>query len=116
MKNFDGLRNCSRKCMNNKTQCKDQTCRLWQDYPDEYNCTLVSVYENGPMTLREVAEREHLSFARIKQIESKALKKLKSLNLIGCFRFQCYYRKMLLFIFEVLSLHKENLQWLVRNY
>ena len=61
--------------------------KMWQDYPNEYNCTLVSVYENGPMTLREVAEREHLSFARIKQIESKALKKLKSLNLIGCFRF-----------------------------
>ena len=83
----DGLRECSRECMKKKKQCKDTDCRLWQDYPDEYNCTLISVYENGPMTLREVADREHLSFARIKQIESAALKKLKSLNLIGCFRF-----------------------------
>ena len=83
----DGLRECSRECMKKKKQCIESECRLWQDYPDEYNCTLVSVYEQGPMTLREVAEREHLSFARIKQIETKALKKLKSLNLIECFRF-----------------------------
>ena len=87
MKNFDGLRECSRKCMRKKKQCKDTECRLWQDYPDEFNCTLISVHQHGPMTLREVAEREHLSFARIKQIETKALQKLKSLNLISCFRF-----------------------------
>ena len=83
MKNFDGLRECARKCMSKKKQCKEIDCRLWQDYPDEYNCTLVSVHEHGPMTLRQVAEREQLSFARIKQIETKALKKLKSLNLIS---------------------------------
>ena len=87
MKNFDGLRECARKCMNKKKQCKEKECRLWQDYPAEYNCTLISIHEHGSMTLREVAEREHLSFARIKQIETKALRKLKSLNLIGCFRF-----------------------------
>ena len=57
------------------------------NYSDEYNCTLISVHEHGQMTLREVADREHLSFARIKQIETKALKKLKSLNLIDAFRF-----------------------------
>ena len=83
----DGLRECSRKCMKRKKQCKETKCRLWQDYPEEYNCTLISDFEHGPMTLREVADREHLSFARIKQIESKALKKLKSLNLIDAFRF-----------------------------
>ena len=87
MKKIDGLRGCTRKCMRRKKQCKEKECRLWQDFPDEYNCTLVSVYEHGSMTLREVAEREHLSFARIKQIETKALKKLKMLNLISCFRF-----------------------------
>jgi hypothetical protein len=87
MKNVDGLRECSRRCMKRKKECKDTGCRLWIDFPDEYNCTLISVYENGPMTLREVAERHGISFARVKQIETKALKKLKSLNLIGCFRF-----------------------------
>ena len=83
----DGLRQCSRTCMKEKAECSQKDCRLWIDFPKEYNCTLVSVYEHGPMTLREVAEREHLSFARIKQIETKALKKLKTLNLISCFRF-----------------------------
>ena len=78
---------CKMNSMLKKKECKETECRLWQDYPDEYNCTLISVYEHGSMTLREVAEREHLSFARIKQIETKALKKLKSLTLIGCFRF-----------------------------
>jgi len=84
---IDGLRACSRACMDKKKPCQETDCRLWQDFPAEQNCTLVSVYEHGSMTLREVAEREHLSFARIKQIETKALKKLKSLNLISCFRF-----------------------------
>ncbi len=87
MKNFDGLRSCSRKCIKKKKQCKDTSCRLWQDFPSDFNCTLISVHENGPMTLRAIADTEKLSFARIKQIESAALKKLKSLNLIGCFRF-----------------------------
>jgi hypothetical protein len=87
MKKVDGLRECARECMRRKKKCKEVHCRLWQDYPDEYNCTLVSVHDHGPMTLREIAEREHLSFARIKQIETKALKKLKSLNLIEAFRF-----------------------------
>ncbi len=70
-----------------RNNAKKQNVDYGKIIPDEYNCTLVSVYEHGPMTLREVAEREHLSFARIKQIETKALKKLKSLKLIGCFRF-----------------------------
>ena len=76
MKNFDGLRECSRKCMKKRRQCKETECRLWQDYPDEYNCTLISVHEHGSMTLREVADRIGVSFVRIKQIEDKALKKI----------------------------------------
>jgi len=63
--------------MKTGTSCKVDECRHWINYPKEFNCCLVSVYENGPMTLRQVAERIHLSFARIKQIESKALQKIK---------------------------------------
>jgi DNA-directed RNA polymerase sigma subunit (sigma70/sigma32) len=37
----------------------------------------VAVYEHGPLTLAEVAKREGLSLSRIKQIEDKALKRLK---------------------------------------
>ena len=73
----DGLRACSRACIVKKCACPAKECRHWIDYEEEYNCTLVSVYENGRMTLRQVAERLGVSFARIKQIESKALQKLK---------------------------------------
>ena len=73
----DGLLSCSRECMKKKKACNKEECRHWISYPSEYNCTLVAVYENGRMTLRQVAARIGLSFARIKQIETAALKKLK---------------------------------------
>jgi len=73
----DGLWRCSRDCMRKKKGCKKMECRHWIDYKKEYNCTLIAIYENGRMTLREVAERIGLSFARVKQIETAALKKLK---------------------------------------
>ena len=77
----DGLNKCARECMISKKACKNNTCRLFIDYPEEYNCVLVTVYEHGSLTLREVAERVGVSFARIKQIESKALEKLKKSDL-----------------------------------
>lgn len=73
----DGLLGCSKKCQETQTSCPIQDCKHWIEYEDEYNCSLVSIYENGPMTLRQIAERLHLSFARIKQIETKALLKIK---------------------------------------
>jgi len=57
--------------------CPNKECKHWINFPSEHNCCLVSIYENGPMTLRQVAERIQLSFARIKQIETKALEKIK---------------------------------------
>jgi DNA-directed RNA polymerase sigma subunit (sigma70/sigma32) len=50
---------------------------MWIDYEEEHNCTLVSVYEKGSLTLRQVGERLGISFARVKQIEEKALLKMK---------------------------------------
>jgi len=55
---------------------------MWIDYPDEQNCCLISVYQNGTMTLREIGERIGVSFARIKQIETKAINKMKGNSLI----------------------------------
>ena len=81
MKN--GLRQCSMQCMAKNKACKQTECRHYIEYEDEYNCTLVSIYENGPMTLRQVGDRIGVSFARIKQIEAKALKKIKSSSLIS---------------------------------
>ena len=77
MRKKDGLRQCSRKCIQLEVTCPNKECRLWIDYKDEYNCTLISIHENGPMTLRQVGERLGISFARVKQIETRALEKLK---------------------------------------
>tara|TARA_R110002124_G_scaffold246621_1_gene411715 strand:- start:341 stop:598 length:258 start_codon:yes stop_codon:yes gene_type:complete len=74
----DGLLNCSRECMKKEKSCKKNDCKYFIEYEQEYNCCLVSVYENGPMTLREIGDRIGVSFARIKQIESAALKKIKN--------------------------------------
>ena len=77
MKHKDGLRACSRKCMKLKTACPEQDCRLWIDYKNELNCTLISVYENGPMTLVQIGERLGISFVRVAQIEKAAMNKMK---------------------------------------
>jgi hypothetical protein len=79
----DGLLKCSRHCMNNEIECDNRECRLWIDYKEEYNCSLISIYEQGPMTLREVAERLGISFARVKQLETRALEKLKKRSTIS---------------------------------
>jgi len=78
----DGLKKCSAKCIKNKKVCDKTSCRHWIDFPSEYNCCLISIYENGNMTLGQVGERIGVSFARIKQIETAALKKLKRNSLL----------------------------------
>ena len=83
----DGLRQCSRKCMELKTECPNNECRLWIDFKNEYNCTLISIYENGPMTLREIADRSGISFARVKQIQTKPIGKIKNTKILSCFEF-----------------------------
>jgi DNA-directed RNA polymerase sigma subunit (sigma70/sigma32) len=55
---------------------------MWINFPEEQNCCLISVHENGKMTLREVGIRNGVSFARIKQIETLALKKLRRSRLL----------------------------------
>jgi hypothetical protein len=79
MKNFDGLTACARYCKESDIECHLSECRMWVNYSKDNNCTFVAIYNNDqkPMTLREVAERLEISFARVKQIETKAFAKLK---------------------------------------
>ena len=81
--NSCGLRACSLKCMSKKKACNEKECRLWIEFPQELNCCLISIYENGNMTLREIGERIGVSFARIKQTETEALKKMKRNSLLN---------------------------------
>jgi len=79
----DGLLECSRICMKTKKECSKKDCKYFINYKEEFNCSLVSIHENGRMTLREVGDRLDISFARVKQIESGALKKIKNTDLFS---------------------------------
>jgi len=83
MRSFDGLKPCSRECMSKKKNCDQKECRMFIDFEEEYNCTLIAIYENGPMTLRQIGDRLGISFARVKQIETIALGKMKGNSLIS---------------------------------
>ena len=69
---------CAKKCMDDELLCPCTDCRHWISYENDNNCSLVSIYVNGKMSLHQVAERLDLSFVRISQIEKAALKKLKN--------------------------------------
>ena len=71
------MKQCATKCYLNKQECEQKECRLYIDYPEDFNCTSIAIKKNGAMTLREVAERLDVSFVRIKQIEDKLLEKVQ---------------------------------------
>ena len=77
----DGLKPCSRLCRAKDIACIHEDCKFWIDHKEEFNCCLISIYENGQMTLRQIGDRLGISFARVKQIETKALQKMKKNSL-----------------------------------
>ena len=76
------MRECSRKCVISQVCCVEEECRMWIDYPEDNNCTLIAVDKHGPMTLKEVAARHHISIVRAKQIVDATLRKIKSVVML----------------------------------
>jgi len=72
----DHLPQCSRECMRDNKNCNNSECRMFIDYEQDNNCSLVAIYQNGPMTLDEVSKRLKISLVRVSQIEKEAMKKL----------------------------------------
>ena len=74
------MRECCQKCLEYDVSCpiENSDCRHWINYENDSNCVLIAVdnNENDRMTLREVSKRIGVSFVRIKQIETDAVKKL----------------------------------------
>jgi len=68
--------NCYDECKRDKRSCKVKDCRLWIDYPQDFNCTELAVQKNDKLVFREIGDRLKLTPSRVKQIESAALKKL----------------------------------------
>lgn len=71
------LKGCAEKCKETGVECPFKECRHWIQYGPDNNCDLLSIHKNGEMTLREVGERLGISYVRVKQIESAAIKKIK---------------------------------------
>ena len=67
---------CKEKCLMKQKSCRATDCKHWIDYKQDLNCSLITVERYGPLTLREVAERLHISYVRVKQIQDKAMLKI----------------------------------------
>jgi len=72
------MKKCSQLCAKHGNSCTEKECRLWIDYKEDYNCTLIAVDKHDKLTLKEVAKRLGLSIVRIKQIQDVANHKLHS--------------------------------------
>jgi len=47
------------------------------EYESDLNCSIIAAETNGPMTLEQISERMGMTLVRIKQIQDRALVKLK---------------------------------------
>ena len=70
---------CAERCVELDVSCPIKECRCWIDYKEDMNCVNIAIKNNGAMKLREIAERLHLTPARVQQIEKSVLTKLKKL-------------------------------------
>tara|TARA_A100001515_G_scaffold130502_1_gene117769 strand:+ start:312 stop:548 length:237 start_codon:yes stop_codon:yes gene_type:complete len=70
------MKKCAIAIVKNDVSCPCKDCRLWIDYEEDLNCTLVAVEKTKCMTLREIADRMGISFVRVKQIQDIAYPKL----------------------------------------
>lgn len=71
------MRECAKKCWLAREGCVQSNCRLFIEFPEDQNCTLIASAKHGPMTLEEIGKRHHISTVRAKQILDATLLKLK---------------------------------------
>ena len=69
---------CSAACLSNNADCEKKSCRHWISYKKEHNCSMISIYLHGRMTLKQVSERLGISIARVKQLEDRALQRIRT--------------------------------------
>ena len=71
------MKDCAKECVLMKKTCQNKNCRLYMEYPSDFNCTAIAVQKYGPMTLEEIGKRHQISTVRAKQLVDAALLKLK---------------------------------------
>ena len=74
------MKNCVESCRLFDVSCPCTDCRFWVDHEQDLNCVFEATNKHGQLTLRETADRLGISFVRVKQIEDKALKKMRHLT------------------------------------
>ena len=67
---------CYIECKKTGSCCINSECKMWINFEKDYNCSLISIEENGPMTLDQISKRLKVSLVRVSQIEKKALAKI----------------------------------------
>jgi len=69
---------CIKKCKEHNVSCPNTGCEMWMNYEEDLNCCIVGV-DNNPdgMTLHAVGDRLGITWARVHQIEKKAVEKMK---------------------------------------
>jgi hypothetical protein len=68
---------CKKEVEEKEICCDKKSCSKWINFEEDLNCCLISVSKHGNLTLVQVAERLGISHVRVKQIQDKALEKLK---------------------------------------
>ena len=72
------MRKCAEETQESNNICDKKDCRLWMEWGEDLNCTLISVKKNGRLTLNQIGDRLNISYARVSQIEKQAVNKLKT--------------------------------------
>jgi hypothetical protein len=72
------MRKCAEETQESNNICDKKDCRLWMEWGEDLNCTLISVKKNGRLTLNQIGDRLDISYARVSQIEKQAVNKLKT--------------------------------------
>ena len=70
------MKKCIKLCVVSNQNCTAKTCRYWVDSEKNQNCTFIAIANNGPMTLRQIAEIEKISHVTVRDTQIRALKKL----------------------------------------
>lgn len=71
--------NCKLECQKTNKKCRRKSCKFWIKHGDDLNCALIAIDNNNNvgMTLEEIGIRLGYSYEGIRQIEKKALEKLR---------------------------------------
>lgn len=71
------MNKCSKIYEKEDEICNEQECKFWIDFEQECNCMNVSIKRNGNMTLDQIGLRMGISHVRVKQIQDRAMNKIK---------------------------------------